>query len=152
MTHLERVFRLGLLAILILGTAGTVVELLLLKHTDGFWQVVPLGLLGVALAVLVAHAIAAGAATVRALQGVMLLFLVSGAAGMFLHYRGNVEWELERMASLSGFDLFKHAVMGATPTLAPGTMVQLGLVGLLYTYRHPAIRRSVGQHNTEIPS
>src|SRR5262245_328198 len=145
MNHVERVFRFGLLWILSLGTAGTVVELLLLKHTDGFWQISPLALLGLALAVLLVHAIVAGTATVRALQGVMLLFLISGAAGMLLHYRGNVEWELERMASLSGFDLFRHAVMGATPTLAPGTMVQLGLVGLLYTYRHPATRRSLRQ-------
>jgi len=25
--------------------------------------------------------------------------------------------------------------------LAPGTMVQLGLLGLVYTYRHPALNR-----------
>ena len=123
------------------STVGTTIELLLLKHTEGYWQILPLVLMGLALALLVVHAVAPSASTVRVLQAVMALFLLSGAVGILLHYRGNAEWELERMASLSGFDLFKHAVMGATPTLAPGTMVQLGLVGLLYTYRHPAARR-----------
>ena len=82
---------------------------------------------------------APSSATVRAIQVVMLLFLVAGGLGVVLHFEGNAEFELERMASLTGFDLFKASVMGATPTLAPGTMVQLALVGLLYTYQHPAI-------------
>ena len=142
MNGADRVIRRGLLATLLLGICGTLVELLLLKHTDGLWQLAPLALLGVALAVLVAHQLLARAATIRALQGVMILFLASGVVGLALHYRGNVEWELERMASLSGVELFRHAVMGATPTLAPGAMVILGLIGLLYTYRHPATSRA----------
>ena len=133
--------RRTLLVILVLGLAGTEVELLLLKHTDGFWQVVPLVLMGLALLALLALALVPSLATIRAVQVLMGTFVLSGAAGILLHYRGNTEWELERMASLSGFDLFRHAIMGATPTLAPGTMVQLGLVGLLYTYLHPAARR-----------
>jgi len=28
------------------------------------------------------------------------------------------------------------------PALAPGAMIQLGLLGLVYTYRHPFIRQS----------
>lgn len=138
---MPRAVRLGLLVILLLGLAGTEVELLLLKHTDGFWQIAPLALIGLAIVALAVHALAPSVGTVRALQALMLIFLVSGIVGIALHYRGNVEWELERMASLSGLELFKHAVMGATPTLAPGTMAQLGLVGLLYTYRHPATHR-----------
>ena len=31
------------------------------------------------------------------------------------------------------------ALRGATPALAPGALAQLGLLGLLYTYRHPAL-------------
>ena len=144
-----RLVRRALLAILVLGIVGTGVELLLLKHTDGFWQIAPLVLMGLALLVLAAHALVPSPSTIRALQAIMGIFLLSGAAGVLLHYRGNAEWELERMASLSGFDLFRHAIMGATPTLAPGTMAQLGLVGLLYTYRHPAAhRRPKNNHST----
>jgi hypothetical protein len=28
----------------------------------------------------------------------------------------------------------------APPALAPASMIQLGLLGLLYTYRHPSLR------------
>ncbi|HYJ16246.1 MAG TPA: hypothetical protein VE170_12200 [Candidatus Limnocylindria bacterium] len=30
----------------------------------------------------------------------------------------------------------------APPLLAPGSMVQLGLLGLAYTYKHPALKSS----------
>ncbi len=144
----SRPVRLALLGILAIGLLGTGVELLLLKHTEDWWQWAPIVMLGVALIVNVAVALAPVAATVRALQGLMLLFVVTGVVGTWLHYAGNVEWELERMASLSGLELFRAAIMGATPTLAPGTMVQLGLIGLLYTYRHPALARPLPKSTT----
>ena len=67
-----------------------------------------------------------------------ILFVLSGVVGLWLHYHGNVEFELEMYPGLAGFELFRESVTGATPTLAPGTMLELGLLGLLYTYRHPA--------------
>jgi hypothetical protein len=68
----------------------------------------------------------------------MLLFLVSCAAGILLHYRGDVEWKLEGDPSLRGLALFKAAIHGAIPLLAPGAMLQLGLLGLAVTWRYPA--------------
>jgi hypothetical protein len=59
--------------------------------------------------------------------------------GLYLHYRGNVEFALERDPSLSGARLLWKALRGATPALAPGALSQLGLLGLLYTYGHPAL-------------
>jgi hypothetical protein len=147
---ISRPVRLALLAILGIGILGTGVELLLLKHTEDWWQWAPIVMLGAALIVNVAVALAPVTAAVRALQAIMLLFVVTGVVGTWLHYAGNVEWELERMASLSGLELFRAAIMGATPTLAPGTMVQLGLIGLLYTYRHPALARRSQQSSTGI--
>ena len=135
-----RTFRRVLAAILVVGLVGSGIELLLLKHTDGVWQLVPLVLIGAALLLFGWHAVAPGRASVRALQALMAVFLLSGIAGVLLHYRGNVEWELERMPGTGGWELFRHAVMGATPSLAPGTMLQLGLVGLLFCYRHPAAK------------
>jgi hypothetical protein len=60
---------------------------------------------------------------------------------MVWHYQGNMEFELETYPSISGLALFKEAMMGATPALAPGTMIELGLIGLAYTYRHPLLVR-----------
>ena len=134
------------LAVLWLGVVGTGIELLLLKHFDGAWQIAPLALLACGVVALAVLAAVPRPGAVRALQLVMAIFVVSGAIGVLLHYRGNVEWELDRVASLRGFDLFKAAIMGATPALAPGTMVQLGIVGLLYSYLHPAARRGTTDH------
>lgn len=145
---LPRLVRRALLAILAIGALGTGVELLLLKHTEDWWQWAPIVMLAAALMLNLAVALVPVAASVRALQALMLLFLITGIVGTWLHYKGNVEWELERVASLSGLELFRAAIMGATPTLAPGTMVQLGLIGLLYTYRHPALQRPSPQSST----
>jgi hypothetical protein len=126
-----------LLAGLVLGVVGTTIELLLLGHYDGWKQLIPLVLLGIAVLVLVWHGVSRGVAPVRALQFLMLLFMVSGAVGVLLHYRLNVEFELEMYPATAGFQLFKKAVTGATPALAPGSMILLGLVGWAYTIGHP---------------
>lgn len=128
------------LAILVLGMTGTAAELVLLQHYEDAWQIVPIALIGLASLVLVWHGTTNGAASVRALQVVMALFVFSGLVGTGLHHNANAEFELEMDPSLSGFRLFRESLSGATPALAPGTMVQLGLLGLVYTYRHPRVR------------
>jgi hypothetical protein len=53
---------------------------------------------------------------------------------------------MESNPSLAGWDLVWQAIGGKTPPLlAPGAMIQLGLVGLAYTYKHPALGRSKGE-------
>jgi len=128
------VVRRSLLAILMIGLIGTEIELFLLKHTDGFWQIVPLGLVGAGIVVVAWCAFTDNSASLRVLDVVMIAFIASGAAGVVLHFKGNIEWERERTPGISGSPLVRQALMGATPTLAPGTMLQLGLVGLIYSY------------------
>ena len=133
-----------LMAIFLTGLVGTGAELLLMGHTDGFWQRVPLVLIVLALAVLCWATLKPGPAVMRVFQGAMLLFVLSGVVGCVLHYQGNVEFELEMYPSRKGLELFGESIMGATPTLAPGMMMTLGLVGLTYTYRHPRLNRFNG--------
>jgi len=128
------VVRHSLLGILVLGLIGTEIELFLLKHTDGFWQIAPLWLIGAGIVAVVWCAVTESRASLRVLDVVMVTFILSGGAGVLLHYQGNVEWERERVPGIGGSSLVWQALMGATPTLAPGTMLQLGLVGLLYGY------------------
>jgi hypothetical protein len=135
------VLRRLMLALVGIGAAGLEVELLLLEHYESVWQFTPLVLLGV---ILVAAAMVwrrPSPSTVRFFQAVMVLCIAAGLTGLVLHYRGNVEFELERDDQLHGLRLFWKAIRGATPALAPGAMAQLGLLGLVYTYRHPALRR-----------
>jgi hypothetical protein len=42
--------------------------------------------------------------------------------------------------SRDGMSLISKTLTGATPVLAPGSMSLLGVVGLAFTYRHPALR------------
>ncbi len=134
--------RHALLAILLLGMLGTLAELFLMEHTDGFWQVVPVVLLASGIGVIVAYALnRTHAMTLRALQALMIVFVLTGLAGVVLHVSGNVEFEREMSPGVGGFLLIKEAMMGATPALAPGTMIQLGLIGLASTFRHPVLRR-----------
>ena len=129
-----------LLITLVVSLVGTLAELLLLEHFEDAWQWAPIALLAAALLTLGWHALERGPLSLNVLRGLMVLCLVSGVVGLLLHYRGNVEFELEMYPDLSGWKLFKDAMMGATPALAPGAMVQLGLVGLAWTFRHPAFK------------
>ncbi len=126
-----------LLAILLLGIPGTFAELLLLGHFDGWRQQIPLVLLTLGFVAVVWQRARPGRLPIRVLQLLMFLFIISGGAGVLLHYRGNVEFELEMYPETAGFELFRKAIMGATPALAPGAMFVLGLAGFAYTYGHP---------------
>jgi len=125
-----------LLVILTIGMAGTVVELLLLKHDEDAIQLVPLVLLGAGLASVAWHAVRPGTASARVVRMVMIAFVAAGLAGVYYHYRANVEFQLETDPSLAGAALlWKVLAAKAPPALAPGVMIQFGLLGLTYTYR-----------------
>lgn len=130
-----------LLGLLLLGALGLAAELLLLEHTEPGWQWVPLVLLGAAVATGAAVALRPGPRTLRPFQAVMALSVAAGAVGAYLHLRGNLEFEREADPTLRGAELLWNALHGATPALAPGALAQLGLLGLVLAYRHPALRR-----------
>ena len=139
-----RTVRALLLTILCLGMIGTAADLLLLDHYEDAWQMAPLGLIGVALAMVLWVVTRGGWLGVLGLRTTMVLFVVSGAAGIFFHYNGNQEFQREIDPELAGWALFvKVMTAKAPPALAPAVMVQLGLLGLLYTYRHPALHQPV---------
>ena len=60
-----------------------------------------------------------------------------GAVGLFLHLKANVEFELELHPDNGGWPLVQETLTGAIPALAPGAMFQLGLLGMLFCWRHP---------------
>ncbi len=134
-----RALRSLLLAVLLFGVLGTLAELYLLEHYEDWWQLVPLLLLGVAAPVIARCWAIPSAATLRALQGLMLLLVIVGALGVYQHYSGNAEFELEMYPSRAGFELFWESLKGATPALAPASLSWLGLIGLAYSFRHPAL-------------
>ena len=129
-----------LLTILFLGIAGISLELWLMAHTEDVYQLIPLILaMGGVVAMLVV-ALKPSVGTVRLFQAVMALFLLSGIVGMWLHFQVNIEFQLEMDPALSGMALYQKAILAKSPpALAPGAMMQLGLIGLAYTFKHPAL-------------
>lgn len=130
------------LALVFIGVVGLEIELALLRHADSFSQLIPHIVLLIGLLATVIVYLRPSAATLRAFQAIMWLFVVIGVLGVFFHFKGNLEFATERDPSLSGFKLIWKVLRGATPALAPGALSQLGLLGLIYTYKHPALAPS----------
>lgn len=118
-------------AALIAGMIGTGVELVLLGHYEDFWQLVPVVVLAAGLVVSIWHIAAPSRLSGRVLCVVMLIFILSGLVGLGLHFNGNMEFELEMYPGLEGWPLIWESLRGAVPALAPGTMIFVGLVGLV---------------------
>lgn len=136
------ILRALLLAVLALALVGTGAELLLIGHTEEIWQLLPLIAIGLGLLAITLLALRPTRRTVQLFRVLMGLFIVMGVLGLVLHYQGNAEFELEMRPSMAGLELVWSSLTGATPALAPGSMVQFGLLGLLCTLWHPALGRT----------
>ena len=122
-----------LLLTFLLSLVGTGAELLLLEHTEGFWQLIPLILFAIGLISLIGLELGKSELAKSIFKGIMILFIISGMVGFFMHYNGNMEFELEMYPTMKGFELIWETLKGATPVLAPGTMIFTGLLGWAYT-------------------
>ena len=120
---------------LIAGLTGTGLELALLGHYEDVWQLIPVVLLAAGLVSTVWHISAASRLSGRVLGIIMLAFIASGLLGLWLHFNGNMEFELEMYPGLKGWSLIWKTLGGAVPALAPGTMIFVGLVGLVVARR-----------------
>ena len=131
------VIRRILLGILLIGLVGMGTELLFLQHDEGATQLIPLVLIVFALVTIAWHAAQGSPASLGMLQVTMVLFIAAGVLGMYLHYLANVAFQREVDPSITGRALFWKAMMAKTPpALAPGSMSQLGLIGLAYAYAY----------------
>ena len=135
---IERWRRLTLY-LLLFGALGMAFELVLLEHFEDPWQWSPIALLAAGVVLGAGVMLRPSRHLVRGLQALMLLYLGSAGLGMFFHLKANVEFELELRPSMAGAELIIETLKGAMPSLAPGAMAQLGLLGLLASYRHPSL-------------
>jgi uncharacterized membrane protein len=127
--------RRWILGVLVLGLLGTVTELVLLEHYEQPLQFVPLVLIAAAIAVLGWEFRQHDAASRRALLVVMALFVVAGFVGFVAHFLGSAEFQLELNPAMSTWELVEKVLRAkAPPLLAPGMMLQLGLLGLAYVF------------------
>jgi hypothetical protein len=122
-----------LLAAFLLSLLGTGAELLLLEHTADWWQLIPVILIGLGLTAVIWFTLSRSSSSKYFFRGLMVFFVVSGFLGLALHYDGNMAFELEMYPSMKGMELVWKTLKGATPVLAPGTMIAAALIGWAYT-------------------
>ena len=139
-TETVRAIRSIILAVILMGLAGTGLELVFVDHFESTAQWVPVVLICLALLVLGAYSLVGAAALLRVFQAVMIMFILSGLAGIALHYQHDVEKAEKDHPGIRGAELIQTAVAGEAPLLAPGAMIELGILGLAYVFRHPALK------------
>jgi hypothetical protein len=138
-TALRRV----LLALLVVGALSMAADLLLLAHYESAWMLAPFAALGVGLACTLARILRPNAQSVRMLRAGMTVLFVTGLLGLVMHYRAGLEFQADMDPTLSRWALFWKVVrMKAPPSLAPGALLQLSLLGLAATYRDPLVTRN----------
>jgi hypothetical protein len=134
-----------LFGVLLAGMAGTLAELLLTSHTEDAWQWAPVVLLAAGLPVTLATALRPAPPVIAGMRLLMLLCIAAGALGTYFHFHGNSEFVAELSPGLTGFAFFAEVMTRSTPPpLAPGTMIILGLLGLVCCYRLPEPRVTEG--------
>ena len=130
--HLETL-RGWILFVLLLGLAGTVVELVLLSHFEQPVQMIPVALIALSIVALAWHLVTRNTLSLKVLMLIMALFIVAGFAGFVAHFHGSAEFALELDPDIGGWDLFMKVLHAkAPPLLAPGMMLQLGLLGFAF--------------------
>jgi hypothetical protein len=138
--------RFWVLGVLVLGLAGTVTELVLLEHYEQLLQLVPVVLIVAAVAAIAWQVIRNNPTSLRALEIIMALFVLAGFAGVAAHFRGSAEFQLELNPSMSTWELVEKIVRAkAPPLLAPGMMLQMGLLGLAYVYSDVRYRSRIAR-------
>jgi hypothetical protein len=124
-----------LAAVLLFGMAGLLAELALIAHYEDATQWIPLALLGVGLLAVAAEIVLHRSWTQLLIQLTMVLIVGAGLLGVYFHFNGSREFQLEMDPQMRGTALMWHVLRAKSPpTLAPGSMVQLGILGLGYAY------------------
>jgi hypothetical protein len=77
------------------------------------------------------------------MQIVMALFVLAGFVGFVAHFHGSAEYQLELNPDMANWELLDKILRAkAPPLLAPGMMLQLGLLGLAYVFSDLRFGRS----------
>lgn len=140
-TDLERQLRRLILALLTFGLSATLFDLFGLAHYKESWQIVPIGFIIFTLVIVLWHIATGSTASLQTMKMLMPVLILVGLTGVFLHLKGSMAFQLEANPDLAGWPLLQKLLRAkAPPALAPGIMVQLGLLGLIYGYRHPGGR------------
>jgi predicted membrane channel-forming protein YqfA (hemolysin III family) len=123
------------LALCLLGVVTTPIELVLMHHYNDKDQIMPFIFLGLAAIGVAAAWLRPNARVLRGVRVLMVLVVLGSGIGVFEHLKANYR-DATRGGTVS--NLIELVLTGFAPLLAPGILAQVGLLGLAFTYKHPA--------------
>jgi len=130
------------LVLFVIGAVGTVADLLLIGHVEDSWQLAPVAALAIGAVIGIGAGALGSVMLVRLFQATAVLLIATGTIGLWLHWGANSEFEREMSPDLVGAAFVWKALRGAAPpSAAPGALIHLGLLGLVYAWRHPAFNK-----------
>jgi hypothetical protein len=132
-----------LIAIIVVSLIGIELELILLGHIKPLLQLVPVFSIVLGLGSIAWYAVSRKNISMRIFQGTMFLCIFSGFLGIVLHLAFDVATVQKKDKTLEGYELLRAALDSAAPPLAPAAMIQIGLLGLAYTFKHPALAAGI---------
>jgi|SRR5688500_6077185 hypothetical protein len=113
------------------GLLGIAAELVLIDHVENLSQLAPVIVLPVAAVMLGPVAFGSAPWNVVALRGALAVVVLAGIAGVGLHVYESWEFQAEVDPSLGGAERAWAALRAQSPpSLAPGQIALLGLLGL----------------------
>lgn len=139
-----RLHRLGtflhLLSIVLF--AGTIAELLSVKHYGEPIRLVPFALCGLGLLALAAVWVRPTRGIVLVTRALMAVIAAGSLLGVYEHVRGNLEFAREVHPHASTIELLKATLTGRDPLMAPGILAVGAVIAIAATY---ALRAEVTQ-------
>lgn len=137
MTSSEVLARLRrfLLALSALLFSGTLVELWLVNHTEDAVQWVPFVLCGVGVLIVLLVLIRSRRVAVLSLRVWMFVVVGGSLFGIYQHVANNIAFEREIYPTAPSTRIWREALGGANPLLAPGMLSVAALLALAATYK-----------------
>jgi phosphoglycerol transferase MdoB-like AlkP superfamily enzyme len=120
--------------LLLLNAGGLLLELALIDHYENTKQIIPiLSLFGVFILSVISFTKFQQSFS-QIFRVWMVLTGLVGLLGFVFHAYGNYEFAIEIYPNSSTGQLIEKTIKGATPLLAPGAMIGLGLLGIIRLY------------------
>jgi hypothetical protein len=129
--HRLRTFLFALSASLF---AGTVLELIAVKHYQDPMQFVPFALCGLGIVMIVLTWFKANILPILVVRALMVVIAAGSALGVYQHITGNYEFASEIHPRWSTLQLLEAAVRGRDPLMAPGILAVGAVLALAATF------------------
>ena len=133
-------YRTLLLALSVLTFLGIMLELWFADHTEGRLQLVPFATCAAAVLALAVVVVRPSTGSLSLARGVMLAAVLVGALGAYQHVAANYGFEREIRPNSGDFAVFRRALHGVAPALAPGSLALAAMLGLGAMYQYPSAR------------